>query len=72
MRMDARRGKQRARMAVREFDRSGAARHAGAGHDHLHYLVAARALNHRVAVAVETIVGQIGADIDPLHVATVM
>jgi hypothetical protein len=72
MRMHARGCEQRARVAACEFDRRGAACHAGPGHEHLRDPVVARALDHRVAVAVETIVGQVGADVDPLHGATVM
>ena len=41
---------------------------AGAGDDHPRHAGIARALQHRVAVVVEAVVGEVGADVDELHV----
>ncbi|MNI71217.1 hypothetical protein D3C73_1270780 [compost metagenome] len=40
---------------------------AGTGDDHLHHTGLACAVQHGVAVAVEGVVGQVGADIDQMH-----
>src|SRR5690606_36374949 len=37
------------------------------GDHHLHHPRRARALQHRVAVVVEAVVGQVGADVDEVH-----
>jgi len=72
MRMYAGGGEQRAGMQTGEFHGRDTAGHACAGDDHLQHPLAAGALDHRGAVAVKTIVGQVGADVDPMHGATVM
>ncbi|MNL83292.1 hypothetical protein D3C87_2109010 [compost metagenome] len=40
---------------------------AGAGDDHLRHALFARALHHRLAIVIEALVGQVGADVDELH-----
>ena len=40
--------------------------------DHLQHAMAACALDHRRAVGVKTVMREVGADVDPLHGATVM
>ena len=42
---------------------------AGAGDHHLRHAGVARALQHRVAVVVEAVVGEVGADVDQVHAA---
>ena len=62
-------GEQKARMRLGQGQRLGRMLAAGAGDHHLHDARIARALQHRVAVRVEAVVGEIGADVDELHAA---
>ncbi len=64
--------KQYPRMHAREQHRRLAARQVGAGDQHLRDAGSARTRDHRVAIAVKTVVRQIDADVDPLHAPTLM
>ena len=67
VRMHASGRKQFARMLARQFQCARRVFAAGAGDDDLCDAGVACALQHFVAVAVEGVVGQVGADIDQLH-----
>ena len=67
MRVHAGGREQYLRMRSRELHGSGAARQAGARDDHLGHAGGARTLDHGLAIAVKTVMRQIGADVDPLH-----
>ena len=64
VRMHAGGGEQFARMRAREFGRHGRMRAARAGDDHAAHAGVACALQHGVAVVVEAVVGEVGADVD--------
>ncbi len=67
MRMHPGGGVQEARVLLRQRQRHRRVLAAGAGHHHLHHAGGARALQHRVQVAGEGFVGEVGADVDQLH-----
>jgi len=60
-------GVQEARVLARQFEGHRRMLAAGAGQHHLHHAGLAGAGQHGIAVAVEGIVGEVGADIDQLH-----
>lgn len=64
VRMHARGGEQFAWMRTCEFGGHGGMRAARAGDDHARHARRARALQHGVAVVVEAVVGEVGADVD--------
>jgi len=54
-------------MLLRELQRHRRVLAAGAGDDHLHHAGLACACEHGVAVVVEGVVGEVGADVDQIH-----
>lgn len=60
-------GIQEARVLLRQLQGQWRVLAAGTGDDHLHHAGLARALQHGIAVAVEGVVSQVGADIDQVH-----
>src|SRR6185437_3527642 len=67
MRMHARRRVQDAGMFAYKFQRMRAALARRTGDDHSFHAGLARALQHRIEVAAEGLVGEVGTDIDQLH-----
>ena len=67
VRMYTRRRKQVARMRSRQSDGLARAFLAGTRDDHLHHAGLACAFQDLVAIGVETVVGEIDADVDELH-----
>ena len=68
MRMHAGGGEQFTWISPRQDQRLRRMLAAGAGDHHLRHTHGARALQHRLAVVVETVVSEVGADIDQGHV----
>ncbi|MNU92144.1 hypothetical protein D3C71_820530 [compost metagenome] len=60
-------GVQEARVLLRQLQGQRRMLAAGTGDDHLHHTGLACAVQHGIAVAVEGVVGQVGADIDQMH-----
>src|SRR4051794_36112002 len=56
-------------MRLRQLQRLRRAFARGARHHHLRDARLARALQHRIEVVVETVVAEVGADVDELHAA---
>lgn len=67
MRMHSCGCEQHARVLTRQLQCRVAAREVGARDDDLHDTRGARAFDHRVAVKLETVMRQVGADVDPMH-----
>ena len=67
VRMHAGGGEQETGMRLGQRQRLRRMLAAGAGDHHLHHAGVARALQHRVAVVVEAVVGEVGADVDQFH-----
>ena len=66
VRMHARRATETLRIAANELDRSARARDRAAGDDHACHAGRSGAPDHLVAIGVETVVGEIDADVDEL------
>lgn len=71
VRMYAGGGVQKSRVLLRQLQGQRRVLAAGAGNHQLRHAGIACALQHRIAIAVERVVGEVGADIDQLHAAGV-
>ena len=67
MRVDTGGGEQPARMLACQFDGAARAILARAGDDHLAHADGGGALHDGLAIGVETVVGEVDADIDEIH-----
>lgn len=68
VRMHAGGGVEKSRMLLRQLQGQRRMLAAGTGDHQLRHTGIARTLQHGIAVAVEGIMGEVGADIDQLHV----
>ena len=69
VRMHAGGGVEHTRVLLRQRQRFGRVFAAGAGNDQLRNAGRTCAFQHRVAIPVEAVVGEVGADVDELHAA---